>query len=785
MAIPTLAECPRLCECKWKSGKESVVCWNANLTVVPLHLDTGTQILDLTGNTIPSLKNEEFSKAGLVNLQKIYLSKCKLKTIERFSFKNLINLVDLDLSYNAIAYVPTHAFDSIPEIRELKLNGNPIQRIANNAFVNIPQLVRLELSSCKISNIESRAFVGLSESLEWLKLDANRLTEVDASSFTIFQNLHGLELTGNPWNCSCKLRNLREWMLRLNVPYDIPPVCVNPKRLYQKSWRTLELDEFACAPKIAAEIAKVKGVEGNNVTLLCNIHGVPQPNVKWLYKSRVIANLTNASQSSSKKMYILNLRNESSELTIQTLEMQDAGTYMCLAENKAGKVEAVVSLAINKKAPYTKLSQSVILISVLLGISLTFVCCVLAVCIVVTRRKRMLNWHSSECRRDDNYEKIEMKQKEFRDVNGGVNRESAAIVSRKNGDYSVVPATDTDHEIEEEEESTLEITTPGTSAERKWSANAEGDRTNHSDNVMESNSSEESRDNISRIYNTTFGSYKPKSSTEPSSVRLEPHTLSAMYRSAPARPIPDVVGNSPYPSISSRTQSENGSTNDINELFCTLPRKRDLARYKSCDSQSPLLADSRYGSESGSSSESFARRISVETQRYHIVNSKRYRSCKTPGGSLLNLTRDERSVDPTPLLDVKGLETRISQKPTPSDHFVSENTNPYDYHAAQLERFLEEYRFLQKQLTKMKESCTSSTSTNRDPIRDVDTASIPILTSPNENQSLHLNSQVNSPNSNQSIQDSVEFKQFENELTKYLMSRSPSSKNFNNPVIHN
>lgn len=39
-------ECPAVCECKWKSGKESVICANAKtkLTEIPSGLDPGTQV---------------------------------------------------------------------------------------------------------------------------------------------------------------------------------------------------------------------------------------------------------------------------------------------------------------------------------------------------------------------------------------------------------------------------------------------------------------------------------------------------------------------------------------------------------------------------------------------------------------------------------------------------------------------------------------------------------------------------------------------------------------------
>lgn len=458
IAPPTSpTECPRTCECKWKSGKESVICSNANFSTVPPNLDSGTQILDLTENHIANLKNQEFSKAGLVNLQKIFLVKCRLKVIEKDAFQNLINLVELDLSANLLGAVPSNSFSSTPELRELKLSSNPIYSLTAKAFRAVPQLVRLEMSDCKITRIELQAFFGLEATLEWLRLDNNKLSHVDSLAFASLSNLHGLELVGNPWNCSCNLRGFREWMLQQNVPYDIPPSCHSPARLQGKSWKFLDLEEFACPPRIYATAARARGVEGENVTLSCSVEGIPRPQVKWAVKNRPINHTFTA--LAGRKMLVANDREAASELLIRGVEPQDAGSYTCAAENKAGKSEAVVLLVVAKKSSDIKFSTTVLLVSVLLGVTLTFLCCLLTACVVSARKKRLAKWHNSECRREDNYEKIEMKPKLGpRSVNGGVAREEG-----KNGEYCVVPATDTDHENEEEEEST----TPGASHERK------------------------------------------------------------------------------------------------------------------------------------------------------------------------------------------------------------------------------------------------------------------------------------------------------------------------------
>lgn len=451
-----LSDCPRLCECKWKSGKESVICFNANLSVVPLHLDRGTQVLDLTGNNIIAIRNDEFSQAGLLNLQKIYVSRCKIKTLERFAFRHLINLVELDLSYNLLQVVPSHVFSSIPELRELKLSGNSIGKISDDAFIDVGQLVRLDLNDCKITHIERQAFRGLENSLQWLKLNQNGLSEVDASVFTILQGLHELELAGNPWDCSCSLRPLREWMLRQNVPFVVPPVCSKPPRLSSKSWDKLDLDEFACVPEIFPYDSKAHGVEGKNVTMTCRIAGIPEPTVRWLLKNKVIANLSGTSYSNGKKMYVVHLQNNSSDLTILTADVQDAGVYVCSAENKAGRAEASVTLAVSRKPTENTLSSKVLVASIVAGTLFVLASCLTAVCLCNARRNKV-RWRRSDCsNREDNYEKIEMNHKIQGNVNGGsAVQNDISLVSesvRKNGEYRVVPGGDTDQDADEEEE---------------------------------------------------------------------------------------------------------------------------------------------------------------------------------------------------------------------------------------------------------------------------------------------------------------------------------------------
>lgn len=150
-----------------------------------------------------------------------------------------------------------------------------------------------------------------------------------------------------------------------------------------------------------------------------------------------------------------------------------------------------------------------------------------------------------------------------------------------------------------------------------------------------------------------------------------------------------------------------------------------------------------------------------------------FSQCKI-SNSYLNLTREE-DLTSTPLLDVSGLESRVAFK-RESPTSVTPNANSYDYHAAQLERFLEEYRSLQKQLTKMKETCDNLC---QDHLQAVSPAASTVTPS-TSNDDVLRNNPV-SPNSNQSLEDSIDFRNFESELTKYLLAKSsPSPKTFTN-----
>ena len=220
------AGCPKVCECKWKDGKETVSCPAAEFIDIPRGLSPTTQVLDLTRNNLQILPAEAFLDSGLLNLQKVWLSRCNLKTLQVGAFRRLNNLVELDLGYNLLGAVPSESLKDASGLRDLRLNNNNISSLADGAFTRTPDLIKLDLGWNAISHASERAFRGLTR-LELLKLSGNRLSVLRAATVAPLVAIHELHLDANPWVCDCVLRPMRRWTLERNVALQVRKECNN------------------------------------------------------------------------------------------------------------------------------------------------------------------------------------------------------------------------------------------------------------------------------------------------------------------------------------------------------------------------------------------------------------------------------------------------------------------------------------------------------------------------------------------------------------------------------
>lgn len=337
--------CPNLCTCKWKYGKQTVECTQKGFLAIPEGMDPGTQVLEFSKNNVQTLHKEIFLKMDLINLQRIYLSHCGIVNIDDRTFVGLTNLVELDLSNNLLRTVPTETFVDCPSLMRLSLNANPISALSKNAFEGLSFLNTLELSKCEISEVEEGAFQGL-HSLEWLHLDGNKLTALKGSR-VLPESLKGIELQENSWQCDCNILDLYTWLLAFKIPHDVEPVCKGPPQLYGRIIKSAAKNEFACLPEVSPTSFFLEINEGKNVSLLCQIHAVPEAKVSWWFQGQMLRNDSIVAPGVHLIYYIEEGNaDKRSELFIFNTNTEDNGTYICNAENFAGKSEANFTIRI-------------------------------------------------------------------------------------------------------------------------------------------------------------------------------------------------------------------------------------------------------------------------------------------------------------------------------------------------------------------------------------------------------------------------------------------------------
>ncbi|CAL4148213.1 unnamed protein product, partial [Meganyctiphanes norvegica] len=389
--------CPKVCECKWKDGKETVSCLEAGFIDVPRGLDPSTQVLDLRRNNLQIVPKDSFLERGLVNLQKIWLRGCNIKRIERGAFRKLTNLVELDLTDNNLNVIPIDVLKDVPGLRVLLLAHNSISTVPAGAFKKTSELVRIDLSHNRIQAMKERAFDSLSR-LKVLTLSTNLLQTVMPGLLLPLTSLQGLHLDVNPWHCDCHLRSLRRWMVERNVASTVPPVCSSPLRLKNRSWDSLALDEFVCVPQVTAVARRVLVHKGDDVSLACRVDTDTDASVTWLLGDRMLRNGTSFSETERYRVSELvspNHFERFSNLTIEGAAAHDAGIYRCIAENKAGRGETNLTLKVTaqvKEVPLVGLEKVFMTGGLLSGLAV-FLCVMLVIAALLYRRRRRLRRH--------------------------------------------------------------------------------------------------------------------------------------------------------------------------------------------------------------------------------------------------------------------------------------------------------------------------------------------------------------------------------------------------------
>lgn len=309
-----------------------------NLTSVPseaLSQLQGLSRLRFRRLSLGALPNNSFRRLG--RLRELTVSQCpSLDTLAPNSLLglNLTTLTITGCNLTSVPYAPIH---HLVYLRYLDLSYNPISTVRAHLLGDLLRLQELHLVGTGLLQVELGAFRGLAH-FRLLNVSSNRLSTLEEGAFHSVGNLETLRLDRNPLACDCRLLWVVRRRLRLNFD-GRPPACHTPIRAQGREFRGFSEAElpglFTCRPAriLNRKPQEVRVEEGHTVLFSCKADGDPVPKISWLTprlvplapvgRIRVLPNGT---------------------LEVRYAQVQDSGTYLCVASNAAGNQSFSVGL---------------------------------------------------------------------------------------------------------------------------------------------------------------------------------------------------------------------------------------------------------------------------------------------------------------------------------------------------------------------------------------------------------------------------------------------------------
>ena len=280
-------DCPQPCTCLMERNEKKVYCDIQNkerLQAIPNKFPADSQFISLKGNYIKTIPAGVFS--NLRDLRTLDLGSNELESLPPNIFRGLTSLEYLNLSYNRLGHLPSGLLHGLKSLENLFLDGNVLENLPRDFFQGLTSLRRLYLHGNKfntlsyklfglqgternnsptiISNLTSLVELLLNHNgigqvqydsfkrmsdLERLKLNNNNITTLPRGVFRDLKSLRLLSLYNNPFQCTCTLKWLKDWINHnenVTVFYKHLIKCEGPGKLRGKALLDINESEFEC-----------------------------------------------------------------------------------------------------------------------------------------------------------------------------------------------------------------------------------------------------------------------------------------------------------------------------------------------------------------------------------------------------------------------------------------------------------------------------------------------------------------------------------------------------------
>ncbi|KAM3872238.1 biglycan-like [Diretmus argenteus] len=241
--------CPFGCQCNLKV----VQCSDLGLHYVPHDIPPDTRLLDLQGNYITEIREDDFK--GLSNLYALVLVNNLISKVHPRAFLPLSRIQKLYFSHNKLTAIPKYLPQSLVELR---IHDNHIKKVAAGAFSGLYNMNCIEMGRNPIKNsgLESGAFSGLR--LNFLRISESKLTRIPKD---LPHTLHELHLDQNQIQ-SIEMEDLLQYgdLYRLGLGYNQIRHIEHGSLYYVHNLRELHLDNNLL-PSVPAGLPEMKHLQ--------------------------------------------------------------------------------------------------------------------------------------------------------------------------------------------------------------------------------------------------------------------------------------------------------------------------------------------------------------------------------------------------------------------------------------------------------------------------------------------------------------------------------------------
>ncbi|CAD7077426.1 unnamed protein product [Hermetia illucens] len=214
--------------------------------------------LYIRNSELKGIEEDAFEGSVYQQLSHLEISFSSIDYLKKGSFAHLTSLTDLTLDHSVKEFSPEYLDGIENNIKQIEIHGVSDLHSPNELFgiLPLPKLITLELGNnnfgdtinestfqnvtpkyylnltdCKISSLHPRTFAVAQKGPTDLYLENNYLKEVSGEVFEpiIERDSHSkIKLSGNPWNCTCRLLSLVNLIEENKRVFVDSPKCASP-----------------------------------------------------------------------------------------------------------------------------------------------------------------------------------------------------------------------------------------------------------------------------------------------------------------------------------------------------------------------------------------------------------------------------------------------------------------------------------------------------------------------------------------------------------------------------